>query len=76
MSCDRQQKGEVNAYVQLDEAPRKECLPRCVAGRHANAFIYDEGIRPTNLISDHGALNEDVRPHNTMIRKTGDVTGA
>ena len=31
--------------------------------------ICDETIRTVNLISDHGILNEDVRPRNVLIRR-------
>ena len=31
--------------------------------------ICDEAIRTINLIGDHGVLNEDVRPHNIILRK-------
>ena len=31
--------------------------------------ISDEAVRTINLIGDHGVLNEDVRPHNILLRK-------
>ncbi|CAF9906599.1 MAG: hypothetical protein ALECFALPRED_002454 [Alectoria fallacina] len=31
--------------------------------------ICDEAIRAINLISDHGVLNEDVKPHNIILRR-------
>ena len=31
--------------------------------------ICDEAIRTINLIGDHGVLNEDVRPHNIILRR-------
>lgn len=31
--------------------------------------ICDEAIRIVNLIGDHQILNEDVKPHNTLIQK-------
>ncbi|KAL8909948.1 MAG: hypothetical protein Q9171_004741 [Xanthocarpia ochracea] len=33
--------------------------------------ICDEAVRTTNLISDHGILNKDVRPRNVLIRTHG-----
>ncbi|KAL8857793.1 MAG: hypothetical protein Q9178_005693 [Gyalolechia marmorata] len=33
--------------------------------------ICDEAIHTTNLISDHGILNQDVRPRNVLIRTNG-----
>lgn len=37
--------------------------------RSAWQSICDEAIRTVNLIGDHQVLNEDIKPHNILIRK-------
>ena len=38
--------------------------------------ICDEAVRTINLIGDYGVLNEDVRPHNMLVRKKTTSTAA
>lgn len=36
--------------------------------------ICDDAIRAVNLIGDHQVLNEDVKPHNVLIRKQKSIS--